>query len=308
MKSCEICEKPHERAARTCSTECGKKLRAQAMKKSYAESGSWVTATCARLECGQEFQHRRSKPQRFCSKTCYNQMAHEAAVVSRTCGECGKPMTAFKRQDQQFCSTVCRNRNTAAKRTKNYPTCQICGVSTGSYNRIFCDDHRPKPGRAAQPRKVAVCLGCGEEFSRPAHWQGKLKYCSNACSHRQVKKVRDKFIADLPEGAVVFHSGWEIRFWAACLRFDIPIRSYDGPDIKTSEGVYRPDFIIGKPGEERVVDVKGWLRPESEVKCREAGVHLVTKQELLRLESGDSLDAHRMLVWNSGMNAHTAVL
>ncbi|AON96861.1 zinc finger binding domain [Mycobacterium phage Tonenili] len=47
-----------------------------------------------------------------------------------------------------------------------------------------------------------------------------------------------------------------------------------------------------------LIDVKGWLRPESEVKCREAGVRLITKADLLRLESGDSLDAHRMLLWN----------
>lgn len=148
-----------------------------------------------------------------------------------------------------------------------------------------------------------TCIACGNDFERPHHYPGKKKYCSNACSHRQVKKVRDKFIADLPEGAVVFHSGWEIRFWAACLRFDIPIRSYDGPDIQTSQGVYRPDFIITTTdGKERIMEVKGWLRPESADKIREAQclgyrIFVLSKAQLLRLETGDKLDAHRMLDW-----------
>jgi hypothetical protein len=126
-----------------------------------------------------------------------------------------------------------------------------------------------------------TCLCCGEEFERPYWYPNKKKYCSNRCSHVQQKKVRDKFIADLPEGAVVFHSGYEIRFWAWCLRSDIPVRSYDGPDIQTSQGTYRPDFIITEAGKERVVDVKGWLRPESKVKVTEAGdVWLVTDRVL----------------------------
>ena len=108
-----------------------------------------------------------------------------------------------------------------------------------------------------------------------------MHYCSNACSHKQVKSVRDKYVAILNEKAVVFHSGWEIRFWATCLRFDIPIRSYDGPDIDTSAGTYRPDFIVNG---DTVIDVKGWLRPESEVKYREAGIHLVSRDDLLEFE------------------------
>ncbi|ATN87546.1 hypothetical protein SEA_DIRTMONSTER_94 [Mycobacterium phage DirtMonster] len=299
-------EQPNKyRTAKTCSKECRYAVSASTTK---ASSGRWETKVCP---CGVEFQSAVNKPKTYHDWDCMMKHRQEDARASRTCEnpECGKEFTYFKRQNQRTCSPECRNKVTAMKRENNYPECQTCGVSTGSYNRIYCDEHRPnRPGRKPAPRITATCLCCGEEFTRPENYPGKMKYCSNACSHRQVKKVRDKFIADLPEGAIVFHSGWEIRFWAACLRFDIPIRSYDGPDIETSQGVYRPDFIIGKPNEERVVDVKGWLRPESEVKCREAGVHLVTKQELLRLESGDSLDAHRALLWNSGMNTHTAPL
>ncbi|QZM07205.1 holliday junction resolvase [Mycobacterium phage EasyJones] len=223
----------------------------------------------------------------------------------KDCPTCGEHFVCI-RPEQKYCSRKC-----IPAPGRKHLVCP-CGVNTGSYQKKYCSpEHRVLYGkRTREPTRMVthLCLGCGEEFERPYWYPNKNKYCSNACSHRQVKKVRDKFIADLPEGAVVFHSMWEVRFVAACERFDIPWRSYDGPDIETSQGVYRPDFIIGKPNEERVVDVKGWLRPESEVKCREAGVHLVTKQELLRLESGDSLDAHRALLWNSGMNTHTAPL
>lgn len=129
---------------------------------------------------------------------------------------------------------------------------------------------------------TCTCLGCGSEFVRPRVYPGKKKYCSNACSHRQVKKVRDKFIADLPEGAVVFHSGWEIRFWALCLRLDVPIRSYDGPDIQTSQGTYRPDFIVG---DDVVVEIKGWVdRPGTAEKIDRPGLAVLDKQRFLDAE------------------------
>lgn len=283
MKNCEVCGNEHDRTARTCSVDCGKKLRAQKMTEVYAEKGTWVTAKCARLACGKEFTHRRSKPRQYCGKPCYNQMTHEAAVESKKCAQCGGLMTSFKRQGQQFCSTACRNRATAAGRTKNYPECRICGVSTGSYNRTFCDDHRPKPGQKALPRKVAVCLGCGEEFSRPGSWRGKMNYCSNKCSHHEVKSVRDKFVLNLNDKAIVFHSGWEIRFVAVCMRLKIDWRRYDGPDFETPVGTYRPDFIIGP--DDLIIEVKGWeARPGTPEKLAESGALVIGKAHLEVLE------------------------
>jgi hypothetical protein len=86
----------------------------------------------------------------------------------------------------------------------------------------------------------------------------------------------------MTEGAVVFHSGWEIRFWAVCLRVGVPIRSYDGPDIQTSAGIYRPDFMVG---DDLVVEVKGWEdRPGTPERLAESGVIMVGKEHLARLE------------------------
>ena len=200
----------------------------------------------------------------------------------KDCPTCGKHFACVK-PTQVFCSKKC------IRTGRNHNVCP-CGVNTGSYQKKYCcPEHREKWQKHKAPTKMVtrVCLACGNELSRPSRYPGKMNYCSNACSHRQQKKVRDKFILNLNEHAVVFHSGWEIRFWAVCLRFDIPIRSYDGPDITTSEGVYRPDFIVN----DQVVDVKGWLRPESAAKIGEAreqvDVMLIDESALCALESGD---------------------
>jgi predicted nucleic acid-binding Zn ribbon protein len=192
-----------------------------------------------------------------------------------TCGKhfrCGRP-------DQVFCSRQCIRGG-----GKNHPVCP-CGVQTDSYMKKYCcTEHRVLYGNKKTPVRMIehICLGCGKTFTRPHYYPGKKKYCSNACSHKQVKKVRDKFIADLPEGAVVFHSGWEIRFWAVCLRVGVPIRSYDGPDIQTSAGIYRPDFMVG---DDLVVEVKGWEdRPGTPERLAESGVIMVGKEHLARLE------------------------
>lgn len=262
--------------AKTCSPICREKYRVQRTVEVSVREDAWVTKACA--VCGKEFTRRKDKVGVVCSVECRGVKQTKEAQTASTCTVCGKKFTHYARQERGTCSVKCAART----RDINFPKCRVCGVSTGSYNRIYCGEHRPsRPGRKPLPRKVATCLGCGEEFSRPAGYPGKMHYCSNKCSHSQQKKVRDKYALIMNDHAVVFHSGWEIRFWAACLRFDIPIRSYDGNDIETSEGVYRPDFIIW---DDTVVDVKGWLRPESEVKCREAGVHLITKADLLTLE------------------------
>gem|GEM_PF-5326545 len=134
-----------------------------------------------------------------------------------------------------------------------------------------------------------ICLGCGEEFTRPHYFPGKLKYCSNKCAHTEVKKVRDKYIADLPEGAVVFKSMWEIRFVAACARLGVDWRRYDGPDVETSQGTYRPDFIVGP--NDLIIEVKGWEdRPGTPEKLLESGVLVIGKTHLEVLEGCSYVD------------------
>lgn len=293
VTACEVCgvdvvQTNKYRTKKTCSVECRYVLSAQ---KTRASSGRWETKTCIR--CGKEFPNAKAKPKKHCTWDCMMKARTEESRASRTCAVCGEPFTYFKRQDQRTCSPACRNKLTGSRRENHYPMCRTCGVSTGSYNRIYCDEHRPsRPGRKPLPRKVATCLGCGEEFTRPGSWTGKMHYCSNACSHKETKRVRDKFVAALNDKAIVFHSGWEMRFWALCLRLNVPVRRYDGPDIQTREGIYRPDFIVSLGDREYIVEVKGYLRPEAHTKivdAQVAGVWPVVLDEkcLSALEVGD---------------------
>jgi hypothetical protein len=283
--NCQVCGKTFAqtnkyRASKTCSRECRYQLSAKSTRET---SGALILATCQ--GCGGEFETRTAKPTKFCSRECFDQSRAEASRVSRTCVQCGEEFSAFKRTDQTYCSPTCRNRHLAAQREHNYPRCRACGESTESHNRVYCPEHTVKGGPKLKPRLEAVCVGCGEPFSRPAGYSGKLKYCSNKCSHREVKSVRDKFILDLNDKAIVFHSMWEVRFVAACERFDIPWRRYDGPDIATPAGTYRPDFIIH---DDTVVEVKGWLRPESAVKIDGTTVLFINKDALLAFERDGS--------------------
>jgi hypothetical protein len=95
-----------------------------------------------------------------------------------------------------------------------------------------------------------------------------MKYCSNQCSHKEVKSVRDKFVMELGDKAVVFHSMWEMRFVVACDKYNIPWRRYDGELIVTSVGNYRPDFFVGENDD--IVEIKGYLDSDSAIKI-EAG-------------------------------------
>lgn len=284
---CVIClqkfEPKNGSVAKTCSPVCKEKYRVERTIQASTKDGAWVTRNCA--VCDKEFTRRKGKVGTVCSIKCRAVKQKKEGREARTCTQCGKEFTNYHRQDQNTCSVKCAAQARSAGR--NYPACETCGKPTGSYYRAFCDDHLgTRKGRKPAERKAATCLGCGEEFSRPGHWRGKMHYCSNKCSHSQQKKVRDKFILNLNEHAVVFHSGWEIRFWAACLRFGIPIRSYDGPDIDTPAGIYRPDFIIN---DDTVVEVKGYLRPDGATKVLSATVLVVDQETLLRFESGGIL-------------------
>lgn len=291
MSICQVCSEEFEpknkyQPSKTCSKECRYRLSSTrnigAQKKAKRVEG-----VCLNPHCGERFLYRASKPKKYCSQSCYFEDRRASSTEDRRCEVCEKEITVYSRTNQRFCSPSCRNRSITQGRSKNYPECRVCGESTDSYGRVYCSNHRPrKPGRKPSPRKEAVCLCCGEKFSRPGYWRGAMKYCSNECSHSQRKKVRDKYVANLPDHAVVFHSGWEIRFWSTCLRFGVPIRSYDGPAIETSAGLYRPDFIINGSD---VVEVKGRLNPGDEEKIRESGVNVVGKEELFRFEESGEI-------------------
>lgn len=201
-------------------------------------------------------------------------------VYEMTCNLCGASYTG-RRSDAKFCSQKCAFDSSQLK-TKNCLTCEkeIVGYKTKLYCSSEC---RKAAGNYKKPGKTksAICVGCAEEFTRPISYASAMKYCSNECSHKETKKVRDKFVMELNEDAIVFHSTWELRFVAACYRYGIPWRRYDGDAIETSVGNYRPDFIVGKQG--YVVEIKGHMNYESMIKTEEAK-NILGEQYLLVLE------------------------
>jgi len=176
--------------------------------------------------------------------------------------------------------------------------CLTCNNTYVGYaNSKYCSSEcRKAAGNYKKPGKTksAICIGCGEEFTRPSSYASAMKYCSNKCSHSEIKRVRDRYVMTLHEDTIVFRSTWELRFVAACLRFGLPWRRYDGDYIETSEGNYRPDFIAGL--EEYVVEIKGYMNFESAVKI-EAGRQafgdkyiLLLEEDLIRFEETGELD------------------
>ncbi len=63
----------------------------------------------------------------------------------------------------------------------------------------------------------------------------------------------------------------ETRFAAACDKFGIPWRRYDGPDIITPLGNHRPNFIINLiEGREDIIEIKGQFEYEDLIKSEKA--------------------------------------
>lgn len=191
-----------------------------------------------------------------------------------------------------------------AKNGLSVPSGTRAGSSRGSYskvekkcpcgNRVFttkycsheCILKYGKTGRTYGSRKSAVCLGCGEAFTRPASYPSTMKYCSNRCAKKEQKRGWSKTAVVLGEDVLILRSMYELRFVAVCERRGWDWRSYDGPDIQTSAGTYRPDFIVNG----RTVEVKGLHGEESRTKVEEAreqghDIWLVQIDELKELEN-----------------------
>lgn len=300
MSKCENCgndfEQPNKyRDSKTCSRECRYALSGKSNRQ--AQGAQYLDRECP--QCGATFDGKTTHCSRECSNKARSGDKHPAVRALRergypSCSACGEPTQHSQR-------TTCPEHR-RGQTVRDLATCP-CGQPAENIRSKYCGpEHRKQWGKKSPAKMITkTCLGCGNEFTRPHYFPGKLKYCSNACAHRQVKKVRDKYILDLPVGAVVFHSGYEIRFIAVCERFDIPWRSYDGPDIDTPVGTYRPDFIVTIMGRERIVEVKGWEeRPGTDEKFQAAlaaghDVLMIPRPTLLYLEQHDQIEAHNLL-------------
>lgn len=147
-----------------------------------------------------------------------------------------------------------------------------CGTVIRGAVKYCSSPCRKKFGRykKANPPRVAICLGCGEEFTRPYSYPSKMKYCSNECAKREQKKAWGKVGVKTHDGVLILRSMYELRFVAVCERRGWDWRNYDGEAIQTSDGSYRPDFIIDRGNGEEIVEVKGYYEGDVPWKVKEA--------------------------------------
>lgn len=296
MSKCEWCqtefEQPKYRTVKFCGKEC--------QVASYRDKAS-VKLNC--YCCYKIFKVRKSESDRkYCSQECYvkdmpsnpNTIVKPKPTGTKICERCSAefaPKHNFART--RFCSTDCAN---LSRRTLMPQNCIVCSTEFTSKKQDakFCSREcyikHGIPGRPKGEWITFTCIGCGEEKSVSQSYTSKKMYCSNKCAKKERKFAWNKTGLDLQDGSVlIFRSGYELRFYAVCLRFDIPIRNYDGPDIQTSLGVYRPDFIIKLYGQEFIVEIKGYMDPESETKVLEASTTneffmVIDKTKLLEIE------------------------
>lgn len=208
----------------------------------------------------------------------------------RACPICQKEFVQPLRRGtlRKACSKACSQklRTQSIRRGRNFTKCAFCGEDTGSYQRRYCPEHTGRTRKKGSALVEHTCLGCGESFYRNKSYPGKKRYCSNECSHRERRKVRDKYVLTLGDECLIIRSGYELRFIAVCMRFGLEWKTYDGPDIgEFEDGVYRPDFIVNG----HVVEVKGRVTDRAHERIAAAAfpVLLITQADLLMLEKGD---------------------
>lgn len=98
---------PDNSRQRTCSKECGYKIRKSGKKgKHYPNAQKARIATCE--VCGKEFRavnEWHGHPSRYCSKECWS----KRATVQVKCPVCGKEIKTYKSANRKYCSAQCRN-------------------------------------------------------------------------------------------------------------------------------------------------------------------------------------------------------
>ena len=258
--SCEFEQKSPYRSkwSKTCSYECSRELANQRTKEAYETKGK-VQLIKAQCElCGNEFEHRWHKPQKFCSRVCSNKARS---------GE----------------------RHPAFKRTEFYPKCVVCGEPTMHTQRITCPDHRKdwtprelvtcpcgKPaatlkskycsedcrkewGKKKAPTRMVThtCQCCGEDFERPYWYPNKKMFCSIKCSNEQHSRKRARHYQF---GDLNLNSTYELRFVACLERLQIAWEPWPDDRFFPYEGhEYRPDFLVAG----MAIETKGWDHPDS---------------------------------------------
>lgn len=141
-----------------------------------------------------------------------------------------------------------------------------CGSKIAGSTYKYCSPEcRVKYGlplgrKKDKPDKVATCLTCGNEFSKPWHYPSAMKYCTNACAQKHTRKKQHIIVDD----AVVLDSAWEALFWGLCYFNKISVERFDRTNAIEwrPRQWYAPDFWL--PDLELAIEIKGFADPEDE--------------------------------------------
>lgn len=256
--TCENCTKPFQRPVsfgknRFCSQDCSIEFQANKNRK---------LITCANTDCNKKLVTTNSK---YCSKKCKNSHTTKKFVNLKL-----DLKTKFLKKPKDYYKKYLDEKG-------RYTNCVICEKTLDKpyAQKLFCDRRCRTVGGELGIRYTPIfidkeCLSCGKTFQErigetKSH---QKKYCTHDCYLKVNKKAGKRYVSLLGEEAVVYHSGWELRFAATCLRFDIPCRRYDGDPISTTVGDYYPDFIAGENDD--IIEIKGYLDKKAEIKINTA--------------------------------------
>lgn len=199
-------------------------------------------------------------------------------VELRQCKLCTKtfePSTVA----QVFCGRSCARRVEGAKKSEEQqaayaadPILCPCGKAIPyevRHSVKYCTKecrmtHGGKRQKDPENYLTFVCLGCGEEVTRPKRYSTYAKYCSNACAAKHTKAKKHIVVDD----AVVLDSGYEALLWGLCSVLKVPIERYDreqGVEWR-EDGWYAPDFVVTCHGRQVAVETKGLQDSEDEAR------------------------------------------
>ena len=185
-------------------------------------------------------------------------MRKSPEIRPRVCSNCGneyKPTGT----SQKYCAS-CKLQGVWY--TEHYKKRSIlcpCGKPT-EYTAKFCSLECKRkygsPRQRVKPDKVAICLTCGNEFSKPWHYPSQMKYCSNPCAQKHTKAIRHIVVK---ESDVVLDSTWEALFWGLCGFNKIEVERFDRQNAIEwkSNQWYAPDFWL--PEYDLAVEIKGMV-------------------------------------------------
>ncbi len=215
------------------------------------------------VQCGDLFRarFRGGKTAKTCSRTCTQLLRWSKPAY--VCPYCKKEFRS--RYVRKFCSAGCYHDHQVKVRPEL--VCARCGkrcaVAPPSGRpavrgyKFYCS-RRCYQGRGRKAFEIKKCIGCGKRFGSWKSDHGGRQFCSRDCYAINRPPLRVNWCE---YSGVKFRSKWE-RAYAMWLDLKKIRWMYEPKIFRLSNGrLYKPDFFIGEPGVERIVELHRVRRP-----------------------------------------------